>query len=129
MNNYAYNAHPEKTYKLNIGNLETVRVVISVNDVVDAYYKLMICEKSNGQIFNVCGDTPLKMSYFTDKLIELSGLNNIEKVIDGNLYRKHDIFYQHGSTEKIKLFIDWEPKEKIDDTLRDLLNYWIKKQS
>ncbi len=113
-------------YKLKVGNLETVRCVLSVEDVVNAYVLLMYNPKSNGEIFNVCGDTPLKMQFFTDKLIELSGLQ-IEKVIDEKLYRPIDIQYQHGDVSKLRELTYWSLSVPIEKTLTDLLNYWVKK--
>jgi GDP-4-dehydro-6-deoxy-D-mannose reductase len=117
-------------YRLLVGNLETTRVVIPVESVVDAYYKLMMADvsKTNGEVFNVCGETPRKMQYFTDKLIEISGLK-VEKAIDVALYRKHDIQYQHGCSEKLRALTGWESEENIDETLAKLLFYWVKKLS
>ena len=43
--------------------------------VILSEYYLMINKDVTNHIFNICGDTPRKMQYFTDKLIELSGLH------------------------------------------------------
>ncbi len=86
---------------LEIGNLDTTRVVMDVRDTVNAYYLLMKNEKSNRQIYNVCGDTPRKMKFFTDKLIEISN-KEITTKINPLFYRKHDILYQHGDSSKLK---------------------------
>lgn len=111
---------------LEVGNLSTIRVVIDVRDTVRAYYDLMMNEKSNGEVFNVCGDTPRPMSFFTDYLIKLSGLDII-KSISEKYYRPIDIQYQHGDTTKLKSLTGWEAKIPIEQTLEDLLNYWLKK--
>jgi len=111
---------------LNIGNLETTRVVIDVRDTVNAYYQLMVKEESNRKIFNVCGDVPRKMEFFTDKLIEISGLK-VEKKISKELYRPIDIMYQHGNSDNLVELTDWKPKIQIEDTLSDLFEYWMKK--
>ena len=81
-----------------VGNLESVRVVIDVRDTVNAYYLAMIRDECDGQIFNVCGDTPRKMQYFADKLIEISGLEGVEQQIHAPFYRPIDIHYDR----------DWE---------------------
>jgi len=112
---------------LKIGNLNTERVVIDVRDCVMAYYKLMMTDKSSGGVFNVCGDKIHKMQYFTDKLIELSGLEGVEQVIEPKFYRKIDIQVQVGDSSELKAITDWEPKYSIDETLESLLNYWIQK--
>ncbi len=53
-------------HSIEVGNLETTRVVIDVKDVVRAYYLLMENDNSAGKIFNVCGNVPRQMGFFTD---------------------------------------------------------------
>lgn len=119
---------------LQVGNLQTTRVVMDVRDTVSAYYLLMQNKESNGQAFNVCGDIPRKMEFFTDKLIEIyrnfdaddiTIREDITKEINPKFWRKHDIFYQHGDTTKLKELTGWAPKISIEDTLYDLFTYWI----
>jgi GDP-4-dehydro-6-deoxy-D-mannose reductase len=112
---------------LKVGNLETTRVVLDVRDCVMAYYLLMKNDRSDGQVFNVCGDTPHQMCYFTDELIRISGIKNVEKIIDPKLYRPIDIYYQHGDVIKIEKLTGWKPQIPIDQTLKDLFVYWEKK--
>ena len=111
---------------LSIGNLETTRVVIDVRDTVNAYYMLMINDDSSGKIFNVCGDTPRKMEFFTDTLINISGLD-VEKKVSDDLYRPIDIMYQNGDASNLIDITDWKPNIAIEQTLSDLLDYWNKK--
>lgn len=113
-------------YQIDVGNLETVRTVIDVRDIVRAYYLLMMNPESSGKVFNVCGDTPRKMGFFTDFMIAESGLN-IEKVISPKLYRPIDIAYQIGDTTAIRELTGWKPEIPIEQTLCDLLQYWIRK--
>lgn len=113
---------------IEVGNLETTRVVLDVRCIVRAYYLLMINPGSEGKIFNVCGDTPRKMAFFTDKLISLSKMN-IEKNISEKYFRKIDIYYQHGDTSALTALTGWCPEISIEQTMEDLLNYWLKKLS
>lgn len=115
---------------LEVGNLETIRVVIDVHDVCRAYYLLMEEEKSNGGIFNVCGNDSYehKMGFFTDYLIKKSG-KKIEKKVSEKYYRKIDIFCQRGNSGKINKITGWGAQIPIEETLDNLLNYWGKKLS
>lgn len=117
--------HQEKVLK--IGNLETTRVVMDVRDIVMGYYLLMINDKSSGEVFNISGDTPRKMRYYTDKLKELSGLEGIEEVIEPKFWREIDIDYQMGNDEKFRKLTGYQNKYDIDTTMKDLLDYWVKK--
>lgn len=113
-----------------VGNLDTVRVVMDVRDTVNAYYQLMLCEESEGEVFNVCGDTPYKMAHFTEELISLSGLMvPVKRTVSPKLCRPIDIYYQHGDTTKLRALTGWEPKYELEHTLKDLLEYWTKKIS
>ena len=110
-----------------VGNLETIRVVIDVRDCVNAYYLLMLADGSDGQVYNVCGEEPHKMGYYTDLLIKYSGLDNVEKKIYDKFYRPIDIDYQHGDSESITELTGWAPKYNLDQTMEDLLQYWVNK--
>lgn len=112
---------------LHVGNLDSVRVVIDVRDTVRAYYLAMIHPASSGKVFNVCGDRPHAMSYFTNELVWFSGLKHVEYFVDPELYRPIDIHYQHGDSFDLRVLTGWRPEIDIDDTLRDLLSYWALK--
>lgn len=112
-----------------VGNLKSVRVVLDVRDIVNAYYLLMLKEESNGKVYNVSGDVPYEMGVYTDILIKLSGLKDIEKRISDKLYRPIDIHYQHGDCDSLVELTGWKPQYSLETTLQDLLDYWVKKLS
>jgi len=112
---------------LKIGNLDTVRIVADVRDIANAFYLVMINEKSTGQIYNVCAGNPHKIRYYKEILIKLSGLENVEEVIEPKFWRPIDIQYQDGDSTKIEKELGWKPEYTIEDTLTDLLNYWVNK--
>lgn len=111
---------------LKVGNLSTTRVVMDVRDTVRAYYLLMTNEGSNKRIFNVCGEVPRKMEFFTDMLINIHG-KPVTKEIESKFWRPHDIFYQHGDVSELKALTGWEPQFSIETTLTDLYIYWKNK--
>ncbi|MBN1756343.1 GDP-mannose 4,6-dehydratase [bacterium] len=113
---------------LNIGNLDTERVVIDVRDCVKAYYLLMLKGKS-GEAYNVGGNEVKKMRWFTEKLLELSGLEKVEMYVHPNLYRKIDIQIQIPDITKVQEATGWKPEIPLDQTMKDLLDYWVKKLS
>lgn len=118
--------HNKQEKKLLVGNLESTRVVIDVRDTVNAYYLAMI-NKNNSIVYNVCGDTPRKMKFFTDKLVEISGVEGIKQEISPSLYRPIDIHYQHGDSSELVNDTGWTQNIKIEQTLSDLLKYWYDK--
>lgn len=132
---------------LPVGNLKTQRIVIDVMDCMRAYYLLMqkfhFYENNlvkdvegnknpiNGQAYNVCGamEDVKEMGYFTDMLIDISGIKDVKKVIDKRVYRPIDIQVQVGDTTKIKRAIGWKPEVPLRETLTNLYNYWVRKLS
>jgi len=112
---------------LKIGNLNTTRVVMDVRDTVRAYYLAMIHSDVTNHVFNICGDTPRKMQFFTDKLIELSGLKGVEQNIHKPFWRPHEIHYQHGDSSNLVELTGFKEEYDIETTLDDLLRYWVDK--
>ena len=115
----------EKT--LRIGNLDTIRAVTDVRDIANAFYLVMMNDKSIGKVYNVCGGKPMKMREYTDLLIKYSKLEDIKMTIDQKLWRPIDIMYQDGDATLIKNELGWEPTIPIEKTIEDLLSYWIAK--
>ena len=114
---------------LKIGNLETERVVIDVRDCVNAYYMLMMTDKSNGNVYNVCGQEVNKMQHYTDCLIKASSFHydEIEQKIHKPFYRDIDIQIQIGDISNLRKDTDWKPTISLEQTMQDLLAYWINK--
>lgn len=108
-----------------VGNLETRRVVMDVKDCVLAYYLLM--KEGCKGVYNVCGKDVYRMQYFTDMLINLSGLKNVKQKIYEPYYRPIDIELQKGDITKIRADVEWESSMPIEKTLSNLLQYWINK--
>ena len=112
---------------LKVGNLNTTRVVMDVRDTVRAYYLAMIHPDVTNHVFNICGDTPRKMQFFTDKLIELSGLKGVEQNIHKPFWRPHEFHYQHGDSSNLVELTGFKEEYDIETTLDDLLRYWVDK--
>ena len=87
----------------------------------------MLKEESNGKIYNVCGDDPREMGFYTDVLIKLSGLKDVVKEVHPPFYRPIDIHYQHGDCDDLVKLTGWKAHYDIETTLSDLLQYWVKK--
>jgi len=89
---------PSSLKELSIGNLKTKRIVIDARDCVRAYYEVMqkFDESVNGQVYNVCGakEDIKEMEYYTNKLIEISGLVGVTKKINPKFFRPVEIQVQ-----------------------------------
>jgi nucleoside-diphosphate-sugar epimerase len=100
---------------------------MDVRDTVRAYYLAMIHSEVTNNIFNICGSIPRKMQFFTDKLIELSGLGHVEQKIHKPFWRPHEIYYQQGDSSNLVELTGFKEEYDIETTLDDLLKYWYNK--
>jgi GDP-4-dehydro-6-deoxy-D-mannose reductase len=113
---------------LQIGNLDTVRAVTDVRDVVNAFYLVAINDSvSNGKVYNVCGGAPLKMRDYTMMLIGFSGIKDVTMSINDKLWRPIDIQFQDGDSSLICNELGWKPTIPIEKTIEDLLLFWYNK--
>ena len=113
--------------KLRIGNLDTFRVVSDVRDIANAFFMIMIHPNTSGNVYNVTSGDAQKMRYYTETLLKHANLHDVEQVIDEKLWRPIDIQHQDGDASKLIKEVGWEPEYKIEDTLKDLLDYWVTK--
>ena len=60
-------------------------------------------------------------------LLKLSGLKDVKQEIEPKFWRPIDIQFQDGDATKIKEELGWNPEYSIEETLKDLLDYWYKK--
>ncbi len=112
---------------INVGTLSSKRVVMDVRDCAMAYYLLMQ-KFTPGEAYNVGGDNAYTMGELLDKMLEIYGFSGkVEKRVDPKLVRPIDIPVQICNTQKCRNLTDWSPKIPIEETLKDLLNYWDNK--
>ena len=90
---------------------------------------IMLSDKTSGQAYNVSAGEAQKIRFYTEKLIELSGLKDVSFEIESKFWRPIDIDYQDGDSTKLINELGWKPQYTIDQTLSDLLQYWVKKLS
>jgi nucleoside-diphosphate-sugar epimerase len=71
------------------------------------------------------------MQHYTDLLIKASKFeyDEIKQEIYAPFYRPIDIQVQIGDSKELKQLTGWEPKIPVDQTMTDLLNYWLNKLS
>ena len=114
---------------IKIGNMESQRIVADVRDVTDVYYRLMMkfavgCVPS-GEVYHIAGNELHTMQYYLDLMLEMYGLTDVDQEIEPAFFRKVDIPIQIPDDSKVREFLGWEPSIPIEQTLRDLVEYWM----
>ena len=106
-----------------VGNIGAARDFLDVRDVVKAY-SFIVSKGRAGNVYNVCSGKKRKISDLLDILISLSTKSNIEVKIDRSKFRPVDVDSIYGSNAKLKRHTGWKTDYRIEDSLKDALDYW-----
>jgi GDP-4-dehydro-6-deoxy-D-mannose reductase len=107
---------------LHVGNLDAVRDFTDVRDVVRAY-ALALEKGTPGEVYNIASGSGIKIKDLLGKLVALTKVD-LKIKQDPNRLRPSDVQLLTGSSEKFKKATGWEPEIPLDQTLKDLLDYW-----
>ena len=115
---------------LRVGNLNVQRNVMDVRDVVDVYYQLMLKnlngDMGHGEVFVICGNKIREYGEYVHMMLKLHDVN-VTLETDPKLLRPVDILVQNPDSTKVRKYLDWEPSISIEQTLKDLVGYWLEK--
>lgn len=103
-----------------VGNLDPVRDLLDVRDVVDAYLALLD-RGSPGEIYNVASGTGHRLDVVFHRLAEVAGHPAIPEV-DSNLARAVDMPHLVGDPGRLQAATGWTPRIPLDQTLHDVLD-------
>lgn len=110
---------------ISVGNLEARRDFTDVRDVVRAYF-LIALKGTPGEAYNVCSGRAYSAGEILDRLLTMSSVK-IKVERDPEKNRPTDLPVLIGDYGKIKRDIGWEPQIDMDETLKDLLDWWREK--
>ena len=110
---------------LSIGNIDLIRDLTDVRDVINAY-ALLLKKGKTGEIYNVCSGKGRSLRDVLDAMLNKLSVK-VELKVDEKLLRKGDIQSIIGSNKKLKSDTGWEPKIPFEQSIDDLLGYWNEK--
>ena len=108
---------------IKVGDVSTVRDFTDVRDVANAY-KLLLTNGNSGDIYNICSNNGKSIEALLIRMAELFNLN-IELQIDDSRLRVNEQRIVVGSNTKLIEDTGWMQKYSLDETLKDIVNYWI----
>lgn len=107
---------------LRAGNVDIVRDFLDVRDVVEAYMALLLKGRS-GEVYNVCSGEGQSLRTIIEMLAACAEVNiTVER--DESLIRPQDNMVIIGSNEKLRNETGWSRKHTVDQSLKDILNYF-----
>jgi GDP-4-dehydro-6-deoxy-D-mannose reductase len=102
-----------------VGNLDPVREVNDVRDIVRAY-RMLVVAGTAGDVYNVCGGVGVAVREVAQRLLAQAE-RPMELVVDPALARPADVPVLVGDPSKLVAATGWEPRHTLDDTLTDML--------
>jgi len=107
---------------IRVGNLESKRDYTDVRDMVEGYW-LALEKGVPGEVYNICSGQAWSIRQILDMLLGMSTvLVKVEE--DPDRLRPSDVPHLVGDSSKFRQVTGWRPKIPIEETLRDLLDYW-----
>ncbi|HSW89130.1 MAG TPA: GDP-mannose 4,6-dehydratase [Candidatus Saccharimonadales bacterium] len=107
---------------IKVGNLEAKRDFTDVRDMVRSYP--LILEKGQpGEVYNIGSGVSHKIQEILDILLSFSSVK-ITTEVDQNKLRPSDVPEIVCDNTKITQTTGWKPEIPLEQTLKDILDYW-----
>jgi GDP-4-dehydro-6-deoxy-D-mannose reductase len=104
------------------GNIDVKRDFTDVRDMVKAY--LLALQKGKaGEIYNICSGKSYSIRWILEKLLGFSS-KKIEIETKQEKMRENEIMELVGNNSKFCNATGWKAEIKIEDTLKEILDYW-----
>ena len=105
-----------------VGNLDSVRTFLDVRDIVKAYW-LLVEKCEYGEAYNIGGKTTMTVGDMLNTMLKMS-TKQISIKQDPDRMRPSDVTLQIPDISKFVNKTNWKPEIPVEQTFRDLLNYW-----
>jgi UDP-glucose 4-epimerase len=109
------------------GTGEQTRCFADVSDVIQAFIKLMNTPECAGEIFNVGTTESISISALAHKVKDMCHSKSpIDYMSYNDAFEEgfEDMMHREPNLSKIKKYIDWEPKLKLDDIITRMIEYY-----
>jgi GDP-4-dehydro-6-deoxy-D-mannose reductase len=108
--------------EIKVGNLEARRDLTDVRDVVRAYLLLMDAGRI-GEAYNICSGRAWRIGDLLDELLQIVRLP-VRIETDASRLRPQDSTVLQGDASRIRSELGWTPVIRVEQTLRDTLDWW-----
>ncbi len=110
---------------IRVGNLDAERDFTDVRDVVRAY-RLLLEDGKIGEVYNIASGEAVSIQHILDTFVALSDVA-ISVEIDEDKVRPNENPGFVGDAGKLMAQTGWESTIPLDQSLRDILDYWRKR--
>lgn len=110
---------------IKVGNLEARRDFTDVRDIVRAY-TLALERGRPGEVYNICSGKAYSIRELLDMILKLAEVE-IEVEVDPARLRPSDVPTLVGDNTKFCKETGWQPQISLEESLKDLLDFWREK--
>jgi GDP-4-dehydro-6-deoxy-D-mannose reductase len=110
---------------LRVGNLESVRDFLHVQDVLDAYLALLD-PAVPADVYNVASEHAISIREVLDRLIAMA---EISPIIETDPERWRPTDWLLGDASKLRALTDWKPRISLQAILREVYEGWLETES
>ena len=106
------------------GTGKQTRCFCYVGDVVEAVTRLMDCDDAAGEVFNIGSNEEVTIENLADRIIKATGSKSEKTYMDyEEAYGRpiDDMARRVPKIERIKKAIGWQPKTKLDEALKIII--------
>lgn len=105
---------------MRVGNLDSVRDFLHVDDVIDAYLRLLD-PAVPATVYNVASGEPTRIGDLLDTLCRLAG---VAPKIETDPARLRPADAMVGDATRLRQATGWRPSHTLEETLSELLEHW-----
>ncbi len=110
---------------LTAGDVDAARDFTDVRDIVSAYIALLE-QGRTGETYNVCSGVSRPLRELIEGLAEIAGID-LTIAQDPARYRPAEQKQVRGNPAKLRNDTGWTPQIELRQTLKDTLDYWLKR--
>ncbi len=110
---------------LRVGNLESVRDFLHVDDVIGAYLALLN-PAVPADVYHVAGEQATPIQVVLDRLLAIGGIEALVKT-DPDRFRPTD--WLVGDASRLRAATDWQPTRGLDAILEELYHDWLERDA
>ncbi len=107
---------------LETGDLEPRRDFSDVRDIVRGYAMLLEGGRP-GEVYQLCSGRPVSVRSILETLLAMTH-RSVEVRVDSSRLRPGEVAVTWGDAAKAEQEVGWRPQYRLEETLRDLKEYW-----
>ncbi len=111
---------------IRVGNLQSLRTIVDVRDMVRAYHMLLTVNPIPGETYNIGGDYSCQVGEVLAALLKAAG-KDYPYSQDSSRMRPVDADLQVPDCTKFIDHTGWKPAIPFEETMHSLIEYWREK--